>query len=114
MFPCSASAGCGTGCGTGYASSTDPIRYGVPNDRQSPGYVPPPVVMPPTVPQPVSPGTTAGPVMMPPRGMQGSAVQPTWQGRVVPESAVSTKPAPAPAVGPIVPTGFKYPAPAQK
>jgi hypothetical protein len=125
MFPCTGAAGCGSGCGSGYGYpySTDPIRYGVPNDRQAPAYapLPPSQPMPATpmqpMPQPVQPGTTppgttAGPVVMPSRGMQGSAVQPTWQGRVVPASAVAPKS--APATGPVVPTGFKYPVPGQK
>lgn len=108
MFPCTAgAAGCGTGCGTGgsygYGPATD-IRYGVPSDRQPPAYVPP-VMQPPQSLQ--SSGTTAGPVVMPARGMQGSVVQPTFQGRVVPESAVSVKPVP----GTIVPTGYLRPAP---
>ena len=120
MFPCTAGAGCGTGCGGGYGYpySTDPIRYGVPNDRQPPAYAPAPQPQATPLqpmPQPVQPGTTppgptAAPVTMPSRGMPSSAVQPTWQGRVVPASAV----APKPATGPIVPTGFKYPVPVQK
>jgi hypothetical protein len=118
MFPCTGAAGCGTGCGGGYGYpySTDPIRYGVPNDRQPPAYVPaaPSQPQPATplqpMPQPAQPGTTAGPVTIPSRGMQGSAVQPTWQGRVVPAGAVAPKLAP----GTLVPAGFKSPVPAQK
>jgi hypothetical protein len=101
MFPCTSSAGCGS---IGYAS--EGIRYGVPSDRQPPPYVPPTMPQP----QPVPTVTTAGAVVMPSRGMPGRPVQPTWQGRVVPESAVTAKPAP----GTIVPTGFKYPVPVQK
>src|SRR5436190_1819791 len=53
MFPCTGAAGCGTGCGGGYGYpySTDPIRYGVPNDRQPPAYAP----LPPSQPQPATP-----------------------------------------------------------
>jgi hypothetical protein len=68
------------------------------------------------------PGTSAGPVVMPPRGVQGAAVAPTWQGRTTPapvnpgvsgfryatpESAKVAKPATLP--GTIVNTGLKIP-----
>ena len=119
MFPCSSVAGgCApAGCNGGYGSALDPYpyRYGVPSDRQPPPYAPEaPPVMPQPQPLPTSNMTTAGAVVMPPRGMQGSPVQPTWQGRVVPESAVSVKPAVGPVKsqpGTIVPTGYLRPAP---
>jgi hypothetical protein len=107
-FPCSSGPSCAFGSPLNNAGAP---AFGSPVGQPSgqPLPYPQPYVLPPTqpMPLPVPPGKTAGPVMMPPRGTQGSPVQPTWQGRVVPESAVSTKPAP----GPIVPTGYLKPAP---
>ncbi|MBN9119751.1 MAG: hypothetical protein J0I06_11440 [Planctomycetes bacterium] len=105
MFPCTSVPYCGAGCadgscGIGVPANGQPV-YGQPQPLP---YAPQGQPMPQPV---VPPGTTAGPVVMPPRGMQAGPVQPTWQGRVVPASAVSAKP----TNGPVVPTGYRYPAP---
>lgn len=81
MFGCTSAAGCAAGCASGAPVSGQPQPQGQP------------------MPQPVPPGTGAGAVAMPPRGPQGIALQPTWQGR--------TPPAP----GPVVNASLKYPAP---
>ncbi len=97
MFPCTAAPGCGTGCAAGH-------NGGVPQ-MYAPAHTPPMMPAMPAVTTPT--GTTAGAVVMPPRGMQGRPVQPVVQGRVVPESAVTAKPAP----GTLVPAGYLRPAP---
>lgn len=112
MFPCTpvGSAGCASGC------APAPLQYG----PAMPGYtMPAPQMTPPaSVGRAPQQSPTAGAVAMPSRGAP-SPVQPTWLGRVAPESAVAAKPAPAPALKPtaapsgVVPTGFKYPAPTQ-
>lgn len=100
MFPCSSApnGGCATANGT----------YGQPLGPPQP-YMPQPQPGQPMT-QPVPP--TAGAVMMPPRGTQGTAIQPTWQGRVTPAPA---DPGLAgyrfTAPGPVVNTGLKVPAP---
>ncbi|MBP3958865.1 hypothetical protein J8F10_26765 [Gemmata sp. G18] len=108
LFGCTSATGCASACGGAYAGG-----YSSPGQ---PGYSQP---APPMQPQPMPPGMGAGAVMMPARGTQGPAVQPTWQGRVV--STPSEQPAPAgykyaqpdyraaqqPAQGPIVNTGYR-------
>jgi hypothetical protein len=111
MIPCGSPASCGAcgGCGSGggpvstlgYPVVTGP-PYGLPAGPPPGALLPPPG---PPMPQQLPPPGTAGPVVMPPRGTQGMLSQPTWQGRVVPESAVGSRTAP----GTIVPTGYKYP-----
>lgn len=110
MFPCTpvGPSGCASGCAP--AAAPVPVHHA----PAMPAYAMPGVPVgraTPSVP-------TAGAVAMPSRGAP-SPVQPTWQGRVAPESAVAVKPAaPVPALKPaaapsgVVPTGFKYPAPA--
>ena len=75
MFPCSSGPGCTTGCATGGCTTGQPV-YGVPAYGQPTPYTPP------------------MPTPMPPRGMQGSMVAPTWQGRATPAD--------------VLPTSFKY------
>jgi hypothetical protein len=69
------------------------------------------------MPQPAAPGA-AGPVTMPGRGVQGAAIQPTWQGRISPAPAgpgiagyrfatPENMSAAKPASGPVVNTGLK-------
>ncbi len=65
MFSCASGSGC------------------APGSSAQPAFIPP-------APSMMTPPAGAGAVMMPPRGTQGAAVQPTWQGR--------TLPAPAPIV----------------
>ncbi|VTR90789.1 unnamed protein product [Gemmata massiliana] len=106
LFSCTSGGGCATGCGATYAGGyNSPVQptYNVPAPLQQP--------------QPMQPGAGAGAVMMPARGTQGAAVQPTWQGRVV---STPSDPALAgyrytqpdyrtvqqPAQGPIVTTGY--------
>ncbi len=104
MFGCTSAAGCATGYATGNGA----------HPQQHPGGYPLP--LPQTMPMnpPIPPA--AGAVMMPPRGVQGMALQPTWQGRVTPmqpDAAVAgyrlpapeNKAAQKPTQGPIVNTG---------
>ncbi len=96
MFPCTSVAGCTTGCavGTPVYGQPQPVPQGLP------------------MPQPVPPGATAGAVMMPPRGQQGTAtLQPTWQGRTTPAAQFAAKPATGPTTGPVVGASLTYPAP---
>jgi|GEM_PF-3160480 len=89
MFPCPGGYG-GYGCG-GCANGSYPA-YGPPVGPASgaPSAVPPtgyPLgqpqpYLPQPMPQPGPMGGSAGPVMMPQRGTQGTALTPTWQGRV--------------------------------
>lgn len=106
MFPCTPGAYPQAACAPGAPGCGTP-GYGHPVPAPAPQYAPTGAP---------APAATAGPVVMPPRGTQGAAVQPTWQGRVVPESVAVRPPAPAPVrpapVAPtIVPTGYKYPVP---
>ena len=106
MFGCTSGAGCASG-GCATAGGVYPQAPG--------GYQPAPQTMPMNPPIPPA----AGAVLLPSRGAQGLALQPTWQGRVTPmqaetgvagyrlpalENAAAQKPAAA-QPGPIVNTG---------
>jgi hypothetical protein len=103
MFPCVPGPSCGTGCATANCAPNGHPHVTAPGQPMSPA-------MPP----PIPPAAGAGAVMMPPRGVQGAMIAPTWQGRTTPapsapgiagyrfatpESHSGAKPAPGPVVG---------------
>jgi hypothetical protein len=107
MFPCTpfGGAGCGT-CGAP-ADAVPAAPVPAPYGPVMPGY---------TMPVPQAPAVgrasanTAGAVAMPSRGAPGP-MQPTWLGRVAPESVVNAAKPTGPATTPtVVPTGYKAPA----
>jgi hypothetical protein len=112
MFPCGSGPGGCAAVSTLYppVAGQLPLQAGYPG--QPPGQPlgqPQPYTPPMGQPMP-QPG--AGAVMMPPRGAQGAALQPTWQGRVTPAPAdpgIAGYRFASPA--PVVPTGLQMPAP---
>ena len=92
MFPCTASNGygCGTGCG-GHCGAQPAQQPMPPRTMPTPMEQPLPAPMPtsPSAPQklPAIPLTSAAPVVMPPRGIQGAAIAPTMLGRTAPAPA---------------------------
>ncbi|MCI0701005.1 MAG: hypothetical protein L0241_07975 [Planctomycetia bacterium] len=120
MFLCSSWNGCGSGCGTGGFGYLPPViqPQPPPGPPMPPPTPPSPPMQPPEMLPPQPPGVGgAGAVVMPPRGLRGASVLPTWQGRTPSVSAsesgipgyrfatphISAKP----SVGPVVNTVYK-------
>lgn len=125
MFPCGSNCalncaagptpscrkGCGTGCGNGQYPTQPPTMQ--PPTMQPPMTMPQPMGQPLPQPKPVPyssapptvlPGSGAGAVVMPPRGVQGATVNPTWQSRATPMQ---------PTASPGIP-GYRFAAPEAK
>lgn len=103
MFSCSSGAGCAPCAANGPAFAPAPVPAPA-GQPPAPG---------PMMPVPTKPPVTAGAVLMPPRGTTGAPVPAAWQYQPAAgatEFGTAKAPAnPKPALGPVVPTGYRAP-----